>query len=272
MKTTNKGPAAGGTARGAKVSVSTTDADLIRSAAAGPSPAEADLRSRCPQAFNDLRRPLKLGIHAELGLTYPDPVLEQWISHPLYLRNTIAGGVRIGLDGAPASHITVDEQDFAYRRLIYLRYHLFEWDRRRRHSGPDFKLPAGLSAEEALDELRRRLPPPARGDEVEQPSVEVESRYAVDAELVDMWRMLAALDPADRAVVQLIFCDSKHGVFNVTLSGAWSEDRACRIGYCLSAAAGHCHSGINVRPVSDDKFGDHRREVHIDPGGAGGSP
>ena len=65
---------------------------------------EADLRARWPAAFNDARRPLKLGIHRDMGIGHSDAI-RRWTAHPRYLRNSIAGGQRIDLDGNPAGEI-----------------------------------------------------------------------------------------------------------------------------------------------------------------------
>ena len=55
------------------------------------------LREKYPKAFNDLRRPLKNDIHLDMGLTYPDPAMRAWVTHPEYLKNMSRGGMRIDL-------------------------------------------------------------------------------------------------------------------------------------------------------------------------------
>jgi ProP effector len=77
---------------------------------------EADLRELWPDAFNDARRPLKIGIHADMGIPPDDDAMRAWTDNPTYLRSLIAGGPRYGLDGEPAGSVSADEQDHAMRQ------------------------------------------------------------------------------------------------------------------------------------------------------------
>lgn len=60
-----------------------------------------ELRQLYPAAFNDRRPPLAVGIHEALRVARDSEVLREWTSHPLYLRNIIAGQRRVGLTGEP---------------------------------------------------------------------------------------------------------------------------------------------------------------------------
>jgi sRNA-binding protein len=82
---------------------------------------EAGLRARWPAAFNDERRPLKLGIHRDMGVFGRADALRRWTAHPVYLRNTIAGGKRINLDGGPAGEIEEVEKAYAWEKLAMVR-------------------------------------------------------------------------------------------------------------------------------------------------------
>jgi hypothetical protein len=79
---------------------------------------EQQLRARWPQAFNDERKPLKLGIHHDLGLDGPSAVLRAWTCHPDYIHNVmIPGAMRIDLDGSPVELVTEAERTWARERL-----------------------------------------------------------------------------------------------------------------------------------------------------------
>jgi sRNA-binding protein len=182
---TNKRPGAGGSAAGAEARASTLRGVKLKlEASLGPPPAtsteltEADLRARWPRAFNDLRRPLKIGIHEDMGRSDCDQAISLWCNHPTYLPNLIAGGARVDLDGRPAVAGTVakTEQERALRALIYVRYDLSTrqrpWDPRRRYHRPPHEHtppPRGLTTEEALAEIGHalpRLPKPLKSEAV----------------------------------------------------------------------------------------------------------
>jgi sRNA-binding protein len=82
---------------------------------------EAGLRARWPAAFNDERRPLKLGIHRDMGILGRSDAIRRWTAHPVYLRNVIAGGKRIDLDGGPAGGIEEIEKAYAWEKLSMVR-------------------------------------------------------------------------------------------------------------------------------------------------------
>ena len=89
------------------------------------------LRDRFPQAFTGRgqpRRPLKVGIHADLVTTLDGAVrhrelraaLRAYTSKPSYLRALLAGAGRVALDGSPAGTVTSDDEAAAKARLAEL--------------------------------------------------------------------------------------------------------------------------------------------------------
>jgi sRNA-binding protein len=86
---------------------------------------EQELRTRFPAAFNDARKPLKLGINEDLNLPWGDPVLAEWTRHATYLRNVLApGAVRVDLQGHAVSEVGPLERRYAWDRLMFLRAEL----------------------------------------------------------------------------------------------------------------------------------------------------
>lgn len=87
----------------------------------------AVLRDRFPVAFAEgVGRPLKIGIHddilaavADLNYTEGDIgyFLRQWVRRSVYREATVAGALRIGLDGQPVSEIPADQAAFARSAL-----------------------------------------------------------------------------------------------------------------------------------------------------------
>jgi len=84
-----------------------------------------------PQAFSpggQPRRPLKVGIHANLLATLGDVVkrrelksaLRAYTSKPSYLRELSAGAARVSLDGTPAGTVTSEDEMIAKARLAEL--------------------------------------------------------------------------------------------------------------------------------------------------------
>jgi sRNA-binding protein len=134
---------------------------------------EADLRARWPAAFNDARRPLKLGIHRDMGIVGRSDALARWTEHPVCLRNSIAGGQRIDLDGNPAGGIAECEQAHAWEKLSMVRNEIVQARMRREHH-PGFsdlpkrgaerreylhaKFPSGLSLADEEREMKLRMP------------------------------------------------------------------------------------------------------------------
>ena len=89
------------------------------------------LCDRFPHAFtgrDQPRRPLKVGIHAELvpaldgevGQRALRSALRAYTSKPSYLRALMAGAARVSLDGSPAGTVTSDEETAAKARLAEL--------------------------------------------------------------------------------------------------------------------------------------------------------
>lgn len=72
------------------------------------------LKKAYPKAFNDERRPLKLGIHKEiLGSEFTRTqkielahVLRHWCNNRIYLKNISAGGHRYDLQGNEAGEVS----------------------------------------------------------------------------------------------------------------------------------------------------------------------
>ena len=89
------------------------------------------LCDRFPQAFSGRgqpRRPLKVGIHADLvtalnGAVRPPALksaLRAYTSKPSYLRALFAGTTRVSLDGSPAGTVTSEDETAARARLAEL--------------------------------------------------------------------------------------------------------------------------------------------------------
>jgi sRNA-binding protein len=134
---------------------------------------EADLRARWPAAFNDQRLPLKLGIHRDMGILGRSDAIRRWTAHSVYLRNAIAGGQRIDLDGNPAGEIAECEQAHAWEKLSLIRDEIaLARMRREHHPGfPDLprrgaarreylhaKFPSGLALADEEREMKLRMP------------------------------------------------------------------------------------------------------------------
>jgi sRNA-binding protein len=86
---------------------------------------EAALRRKYPACFNSAQMPLKLGIHADLGLTYPNETLAAWTGSCVYLRNILRPNARrIDLQGNSGAVITHQEKLYAWNRLMWLRHDL----------------------------------------------------------------------------------------------------------------------------------------------------
>ena len=137
---------------------------------------EADLRARWPAAFNDARRPLKLGIHREMGILGRSDAIRRWTAHPVYLRAVIAGGQRIDLDGNPAGEIAEVSKAYSWEKLLIVRNEIIQarmrrerpWDypycsdlpprgaARREYLHRTF--PSGLSLADESAEMRLRMP------------------------------------------------------------------------------------------------------------------
>ena len=137
---------------------------------------EAELRARWPAAFNDARRPLKLGIHREMGILGRSDAIRRWTAHPVYLRNTLAGGQRIDLDGNPAGEIAEVSKAYSWEKLLIVRNEIIQarmrrerpWDypycsdlpprgaARREYLHRTF--PSGLSLADESAEMRLRMP------------------------------------------------------------------------------------------------------------------
>jgi hypothetical protein len=137
---------------------------------------EADLRARWPAAFNDQRRPLKLGIHRDMGILGRSDALRRWTAHPVYLRNTLAGGQRVNLDGSPAGEIAEVSKAYSWEKLLMVRNAIYEARMRRERPWdypgcPDMprgaaerreylhqRFPSGLALADERAEMRLRMP------------------------------------------------------------------------------------------------------------------
>lgn len=84
---------------------------------------------------------------------------------------------------------------------------------------------------------------------VEWHNIVIESRYDVAAELELMLDMIEAMTPAERSLVQRIWCDSKRGNDFAVELRLWNEQFAWAIAEKLGEVAcekSHGHSGISV--------------------------
>jgi hypothetical protein len=130
----------------------TASRDFVLDARWGCQPTKTDLRREWPAAFNDRRLPLKIGIHADLGLEYPNAAIGLWVRHPLYLRAIISGTERIDLDGNPAGVITAEQKLIAFDKLMWMRADIAS------STSSNRKFLTGLSAEDEIIEQRKRMP------------------------------------------------------------------------------------------------------------------
>jgi sRNA-binding protein len=119
---------------------------------------EDDLRQRWPAAFNDMRRPLKVGIHADMGLTGRSEAMRWWVNHPLYLRNVIAGGERIDLEGRPAGKISECTQEYAWSALQLRRMTIADAMMSRRRRLPLPHPCVGVAVADQGREMRLSMP------------------------------------------------------------------------------------------------------------------
>jgi len=86
---------------------------------------EAALRRNYPAAFNSAMQPLKIGIHTDLQLAYPNETLDSWTRSPVYLRNFLRPDAsRIDLKGHSVAVITHAEKLYAWERLMWVRHDL----------------------------------------------------------------------------------------------------------------------------------------------------
>ena len=84
---------------------------------------EDELRQLYPHCFNSAAAPLKLNIHIDLGLTYPNETLAAWTRSPVYLRNCLKPNARrIDLQGNYVADITHEEKVFAWERLMWIKH------------------------------------------------------------------------------------------------------------------------------------------------------
>jgi ProP effector len=82
----------------------------------------ADAYPKCFATWEFRRRPLAIGIRAELQLALTGEsdlrhALRRYTSNQVYLRRLRAGAPRIGLDGKPGGAVTEDEEAKAKARL-----------------------------------------------------------------------------------------------------------------------------------------------------------
>src|SRR4051794_40106721 len=116
---------------------------------------EAEQRARWPLAFNDMRLPLKVGVHLDMNIDRNSNTMDHWTLHPKYLRNILAGMRRIDLDGeVVGDEITEAEKANAFHRLLMVRSDIVS--AKGRSGGYGYAI--GLSPQDAEAEARRGLP------------------------------------------------------------------------------------------------------------------
>jgi sRNA-binding protein len=119
---------------------------------------EEELRSRWPAAFNDERKSLARGIHANMGIAYGDPVVGTWVLHPRYLRNQLASGaVRIDLAGNAVGIVSQEEREVAWRALLEARDWIYRQERERLKN-PIRNRWLHFSVEDEKQEMKQRMP------------------------------------------------------------------------------------------------------------------
>jgi sRNA-binding protein len=68
---------------------------------------ESELRRRYPAAFNDERKPLKVGIDRDMPPPAPRRALRAWVNDPIYIANLLKpGATRIDLQGNEVAAVT----------------------------------------------------------------------------------------------------------------------------------------------------------------------
>src|SRR3954469_15677166 len=71
---------------------------------------------------NDMRYPLKIGVHLDMNIERNSNAMDHWTLHPRYLRNIIAGMRRIDLSGETVGdELTEAEKANAFHRLLMVR-------------------------------------------------------------------------------------------------------------------------------------------------------
>jgi sRNA-binding protein len=119
---------------------------------------EEELRQLYPHCFNDQRKTLALGIHANMGITYGDKAMEAWVSHPKYLRNMLAAGAaRVDLTGAMVGVVTAEERERAWLALIEIRNQIYR-QRREQLMNPSKARWLPFSKEDENQEIRKGIP------------------------------------------------------------------------------------------------------------------
>jgi hypothetical protein len=108
-----------------------------------------------------------------MGIFGRSDAIRRWTAHPVYLRNAIAGGKRINLDGSPAGGIAEVEKAYAWEKLLMVRDEIARarmrreraWDcsdlPRRGAERREYlhrKFPSGLSLADESAEMRLRMP------------------------------------------------------------------------------------------------------------------
>lgn len=69
--------------------------------------------------------PQKIGIHADLKLTYPNETLDSWTRSGVYLRKFLRPDAsRVDLQGHSVAVITHAEKLYAWERLMWVRHDL----------------------------------------------------------------------------------------------------------------------------------------------------
>jgi sRNA-binding protein len=117
---------------------------------------EEELRSRWPLAFNDQRKPLALGIHANMGIAYGDRTMENWVQHPRYLRALLNGGSRIDLAGNAVGVVTQEERERAWRALLEIRDWIWR-QRKEKLMNPSRARWLPFSAQDETEEMKHRI-------------------------------------------------------------------------------------------------------------------
>jgi sRNA-binding protein len=117
---------------------------------------EAELRKLWPLAFNNQRRPLKIGIDEDMNLVGRIDAMRHWVNHPVYLRHLITGGQRIDLNGEPAGTISQQAQEFAWETLQHRRNEIYRVRELRKNSKLEW--PTGMTLAEEKRELGLQMP------------------------------------------------------------------------------------------------------------------
>jgi sRNA-binding protein len=92
-----------------------------------------------------------------MGITYGDPAISTWVTHPRYLRNQLEpGAVRVDLTGAMVGKVTQEERERAWRALIEIRNQIYR-QRRELMMNPSMARWLPFSKEDENQEIRKGI-------------------------------------------------------------------------------------------------------------------